>query len=216
MNNNNQEVRCLIIICLLFTTLVSYAQFPSEIWHEGKIVLVNNDTILGNIKYDLDKDIIQINNKRGTEVYTAKKVLYFNFFDDISNQYRQFYALPFYNTLEYKTPVFFEVLFEGKMTLLAREYIAVRNVSYGISGLSEATYLEQALVYEYFFLDNQGSIVRFYNKKRHLYQILKDKETEIKKFTKRNRLKYDNKSDMIFLMEYYNTLITPKKTRSNE
>lgn len=208
---NDRIVKCFTGICLFLVSMTGYAQFPSELWHEGKIVLVNSDTIKGNIKYDFDQDIIQITNKQGTEAYTAKKVLYFDFLDETSHQHRQFYALPFFKTTEYKTPIFFEVLFEGKMTLLAREFVTMKNVSYGAPGISGSTYSREVLSYKYYFLNNQGGIVRFQNNKRHLYQVLKKKENEIKQYTKRNRLRYDNKSDMILLMEYYNMLINPQK-----
>jgi len=188
---------------------VSHAQFPSELWHEGKIVLVNGDTIKGNIKYDLDRDIVQIHNKQGTEAYTAKKLLYFNFLGEISRQYRQFYALPFRITSEYKTPVFFEVLFEGKMTLLAREFITIKTSSYGNVGILGNSYSRQVLAHRFYFLNDSGNIVRFQGNKRQLYQILKNRESEVKQFIKRNRLKYDDKSDMIHLTQYYNTLFTP-------
>jgi len=205
-----------ITSCLLFISVASQAQFPSELWHEGKIVLVNSDTVKGNIKYDLDRDIIQINNINGTEAYTAKKVLYFNFFDETAHQYRQFYALPFRITSEYKTPVFFEVFLQGKMTLLAREFITVRTVSYGNTALSGSNYSQQILAYRYYFLDDQGEIERLQNNKRQLYQIFKKKESEIRQYVKRNRFRFDNKSDMMQLTEYYNRLVAPENIETNE
>lgn len=77
---NKVLIRHLTILCLFLMPWRSYAQFPSEFWHQGKVVLVNSDTIRGSIKYDLDRHIIQINNKQGTEVYTTKKSIVFQFF----------------------------------------------------------------------------------------------------------------------------------------
>ena len=165
-------MKYLIFLSLTIIPWVSHAQFPSELWHDGKIVLVNGDTIKGNIKYDLDRDIVQINNKQGTEAYTAKKLLYFNFLDETSRQYRQFYALPFRITSEYKTPVFFEVLFEGKMTLLAREFITIKTTTYGNAGLGGNSYSRQVLAYRYYFLNDSGGITRFQGNNRLLYQVL--------------------------------------------
>lgn len=203
-------MKYLLFLSLYIVSWVSHAQFPSELWHGGKIVLVSGDTIKGNVKYDLERDIVQINNKQGTEAYTAKKLLYFNFLDESSRQFRQFYALPFRITSEYKTPVFFEVFFEGKMTLLAREFITIKTTSYGNAGLGGNSYSRQELAYRYYFLNDSGNIIRFQGNRRQLYQILKNRENEVKQFIKRNRLRYDDKSDMIQLTEYYNTLITPK------
>lgn len=207
---NKVLIKHLIILCLFLMPWTGNAQFPSEVWHQGKVVLVNSDTIRASVKYDLDRDIIQINNNQGTEAYTARKVLYFSFVDEVSQHYRQFYALPFRITSEYKTPIFFEVLLEGKMTLLAREFVTVKTVNYGNSAFFERNYSQQVLVFRYYFLDNRGNIIRFHNNKKKLLQIFKRKESEIKQYTKRNRLRFDNKSDMIQLTEYYNSLITPQ------
>src|SRR5688572_5875737 len=115
--------RLSVIVMFLFAvTSISAQQFPSDLWHEGKIVLLEGDTLRGKIKYDLQQDLVQygVANTR-TTAFSARKVLYFEIFDTSVRRYRQFYALPFTTTSGYKSPVFFELLEEGKMTLLSRE-----------------------------------------------------------------------------------------------
>ena len=55
-------MRVLVLFFLIHISIKGYAQdFPSELWHKGKIVLLSEDTIIGKIKYDLQNDVIQVN-----------------------------------------------------------------------------------------------------------------------------------------------------------
>src|SRR4051812_25254894 len=112
----------LLIVCLLATVGAWAQQWPFELWHEGKIVLLQGDTLKGAVKYDLQQDLVQFNGAgQRVEAFTARKVLFFEIFDRTVSKYRQFFALPYATTTSYRTPVFFELLEEGKMTLLCRE-----------------------------------------------------------------------------------------------
>lgn len=203
----NYTIKLIFTVLLSFFAFAVQAQFPSELWHEGKVVLVNHDTISGAIKYDLERDILQVNDSKTIEAYTARKVLYFSIFDNSTNQYRQFYALPFNVTADYKTPIFFEVFYEGKMTLLAREYVTIQTTSYGPAGMSGSTYSRQILDYNYYFLSETGGINLYRKNKKELYFRMRKYESQIKNFVKRNRLHIDNKKDLIQIFEYYNSLL---------
>lgn len=203
----SEKLKLVSVFVFITLSTTVQAQFPAELWHEGKVVLLNNDTIKGSVKYDLDRDIIQVNDREKIEAYTARKVLYFSIFDITSNQYRQFYALPYNVTADYKTPVFFEVFYEGRFSLLAREYITIQTTSYGPAGMSGSTYSRQVLAYNYYFLNDRGSINQYRKNKRELYLKMRKYEGEIKTFVKRNRLRIDNKRDLIQIFEYYNSLL---------
>ena len=141
-------------------------QFPSDLWHEGKIILLEGDTLKGSIKYDLQQDLVQygIADQR-TTAYSARKVLFFEIFDTSVRKYRQFFALPFTTTAGYKAPVFFELLEEGKMTLLSRESVEYRTYS---SPYYMGSYSRLVLVYKYYFLDEKGNISEFTGNKNDL------------------------------------------------
>ena len=47
--------------------------------------------------------------------------MFFEIFDVTIKQYRQFYSLPYSGKGGYKAPVFFELLAEGKLTLLTAD-----------------------------------------------------------------------------------------------
>ena len=200
-------LRILITCAIIFSSLgqALAQQFPSELWHEGKIVLLEGaDTLSGKVKYDLQQDLIQYTASAQTiEAYSAKKVLFFEIFDVTVHKYRSFYALPFTTQSGYRAPVFFELLEEGKLTLLAREAIEVKSQS---SYYYYGSYSRQVLVYRYFFLDESGVITEFTGNKKDLFDLMGKKADAVEDFTKVNKLKIDEKYDFAQIIKYYNSL----------
>lgn len=190
----------LIILCADVTA----QKFPSDLWHEGKIVLLEGDTLRGSVKYDLQQDLVQygVANER-TTAYSARKVLFFEIFDTSVRKYRQFFALPFTTTAGYKAPVFFELLEEGKMTLLSRESVEYRTYN---SPYYMGSYSRLVLVYKYYFLDDTGNISEFAGNKNDLLNMMKAKSDEVEKYIKTNKLRYDDKYDFARIIAYYNSL----------
>jgi hypothetical protein len=178
--------------------------FPSDLWHDGKIVLLEGDTLRGSIKYDLQQDLVQyaVANQR-TIAYSARKVLFFEIYDNTVRKYRQFFALPFSTTAGYKAPVFFELLEEGKMTLLSRESVEYRTYN---SPYYMGSYSRLVLINKYFFLDEQGNIAEFNGSKNDLLGLMNKKSDEVEKYIKANKLRYDDKYDFTRIVAYYNSL----------
>jgi hypothetical protein len=197
--------RILGIIVLLFSFNVANAQeWAFELWHSGKIVLVTGDTLKGNVKYDLQQDLVQYERPQGTpEVFTPRKVLFFEIYDKTVNRYRIFFSLPYNATIAYKTTIFFELLEEGKLTLLAREGVEYRTFS---SPYYFGSYTRQVLVYKYFFLEEDGSIVEFLGTKNDLLALMGNRSDDVEKHIRENRLKFDDKYDLVKIVAYYNSL----------
>ncbi len=200
-------LRILITCVIVFSSLgqVLAQQFPSDLWHEGKIVLLEGaDTLIGKVKYDLQQDLIQYTASAQTiEAYSAKKVLFFEIFDLTVHKYRSFYALPYTTQAGYRAPVFFELLEEGKLTLLAREAIETKSYS---SMYYYGSYTRQVLVYRYFFLDESGAITEFTGNKKDLLDLTGKKADAVEDFMKVNKLKIDEKYDFAQIIKYYNSL----------
>jgi hypothetical protein len=200
----------LMIFCFFLLKVLPVHQstaqdWPFEYWHEGKIVLLNGDTLRGQVKYDLQQDLLQYTyGTQKTEAYSARKVLFFEIFDRTVNRYRQFYALPYTTPSSYKAPVFFELLTEGKLTLLAREGLELRT--YNSMYYYGASYSRQVLVYKYFFLEEDGDIVEFTGNKNDLLDRMGKRSEEVEKYMKTNRLKYEDKYDLSKIVTYYNSL----------
>jgi hypothetical protein len=179
--------------------------WPSELWHDGKVVLVTGDTLKGMVKYDFQQNLVQyvINNKKA-EIFSARKVLFFEIFDETVHKYRKFFVLPYTNTSNYKAPVFFELLEEGKMTLLARElleYKTYNNTFYG------GSYSRIVQTYYYYLLKEDGSIEDFRGNKNDLIAMMGKQGKEVEKYIKANRLDFDDKYDVAKIVAYYNSLV---------
>ncbi|MDX1628813.1 MAG: hypothetical protein R3345_08950 [Fulvivirga sp.] len=199
--------RYLFIISICLISLTAYGQFPSEVWHQGELILISGDTLNGQIKYDLETDLVQFStDQKVIKTYTARKILHFEISDKISGMRRRFYVLPYNTTGNYEAPIIFELILEGqKLTLLSREAIEhqVSNYPYALSG----TYTRLVLVFTHYFLTDEGKIVQFDGRRKSLYRgFMSDKGSEIKRFIKDNRLRPDKRSDLVQIVAYYNSL----------
>ena len=206
----------LIIILLLNLGFTGYSQdFPSEIWHPGKLVLLSEDTIVGKIKYDLQNDVVQINVRNVLQTYSARKLLYFEIFDETIESYRHFYALPYTVQKNYEIPLLFEVLYEGQLSLLCREEIVTESVpqynSYPYNTYyGNSPYYNQQrarLNYKYYFFDQQGGIRDYNMKKNELLTFFKKNQQQVKQYIKKNNLKHDRMRDLVRVTAYYNALL---------
>jgi hypothetical protein len=195
----------LLVACWMAFTGAGYAQqWPFQFWHEGRIILLQGDTLKGAVKYDLEQNVVQFGTGGGTfEAFSSRKVLFFEIFDKSVNKYRQFYALPYTRAGSYATPTFFELLEDGKMTLLAREALEYRTYSYGFYG---GSYTRQILVHKYFFLDDRGNIEEFTGGRAELLNMMGKSADHVEKYIRSNRLKFDDKYDFARIIEYYNSL----------
>lgn len=198
--------------CLAFVaiTFCADAQWAFELWHEGKIVLETGDTLRGQVKYDLQQDLIQFTDKKGTvETYTARKVLLCEIFDKTEGQYRQFYSLPYSTVSGYKTPVFFELISEGKLTVLSRERLESQTstspYTYGPS------YSRTVLVNKYYLLLENGSITEISNRRNDFMELFGKYADHMNDYVKDNKLRFDQKQDLIKIIQYYNSLFKTNK-----
>jgi hypothetical protein len=200
--------KSLFLIPLLFFCFVTNAQqFPSEIFHDGKVELASGDTISGKIKYNLQNDLVEVITGGVVQTFTARKIIKFTIFDKTVDMYRTFYAVPYYREPNYKVPMLFEVLYEGKLSLLARESLVQETVpQYNYYYRGNYNITQTRIDYQYFFLDNKGNFRRFMNKKADLLDIMARHGPQIKQYLKKNHLKMDSKSDLVRITSYYNSL----------
>lgn len=189
-------------------TAVAYGQqqtsnFSFEHWHKGYLILEGGDTLRGQIKYNLQADLVQLQDENKIETYTARKVVFLEIFDSVTREYRRFFSLPYALQSGYKSPVFFELLTEGKMTLLSRENLEYRTYS---SFYYYGSYTRLVLVHKYYLLDENGEIKEFIGKKNDWLYAMGNKGDDVQKYAKSNRLDFDEKQDLTRIIEYYNSL----------
>ncbi len=195
-----------ILWLVLLSGYAMAQQWSFELWHEGKVILTSGDTLRGIIKYDLQQDLVQFRHKddKLIEAFTPRKVLMVEFFDATIKNYRTFFSLPYSASSSYGVLSFFELLTEGKLTLLCRESLEYRTINspYYYFG----TYSRLELVYRYFFMDQQGKITEFSGKRPDLMNLMGRQAENVDKYAKANRLRIENKEHLVKIIAYYNSL----------
>lgn len=204
-------------VCLIILFIIGFSHinpvlaqyFPSEVWHEGQVTLLSGEKHEGKIKYNFDADLLQLNENSRIRTYSARKILFFEIYDQELGRYRQFYALPYNIRPNYKVPMIFEVLYENTLTLMAREKVVQETIpQYGYFnyfGNGPATRFR--LDFDYYFLNSQGDITPYTQKKDDLYEILSKHRDEVERYVKENRLKHDRHRDLVRITAYYNSLL---------
>jgi predicted glycosyltransferase involved in capsule biosynthesis len=156
----------------------------------------------------MQSDIVMFSVSETIQTFSARKIAFFEIFDGTIKQYRQFYALPFSSVGSYRTAVFFELLAEGKLTLLCRESIEYRtNNSYFYY---YSTYTRRVLVNRFYFLRENGEIEEWKGSKADLLQLMGRAADEVEAYMKQNKLKADDKLDLAKTVKYYNSFFLPK------
>ncbi len=197
--------KIILILVFLSTALAGFSQqFAFEYWHEGKIILDSGDTLKGSVKYDMQTDLLQYQLENNHQSFSARNAVFFEIFDATIKQYRQFYSLPYSVSSGYKTPVFFELLTEGKITLLSREALEYRTYSNSFYYYGNNTRL--ILVYKYFMLQENGSILEYMGKKNDWLDFMGNQAKEVEKYAKTNKLAFDDKYELVKIISYYNSL----------
>ncbi|MBS4070343.1 hypothetical protein ACFPIK_05645 [Algoriphagus aquatilis] len=205
-------------ILLTFLSLVSVIaqnqQFPSQIWHKGNIFLADGATFSGQLKYDMDNNLVQLQAEAVT-TFTASNVVSFEIYDETYGGIRKFYSLPYSLNGDYETPIFFEVLTQGEnIALLCREYIATdtRGMNnWGAMGMGmnpfwgPPNFTGYRLAFNYYFLKN-GRLEKYSLKKKDLFSMLPGHDDEIDLFMRKNRLEHDKRGDLLRITAYYNEL----------
>ena len=192
----------LLLLVLFVAAAARGQQFPFEYWHDGKIVLETGDTLKGSIKYDLQNDLVQFSANGKHESFSARKMTYFEIFDQTAKRFRNFYSIPYNTSGAYKAPVIFELLAEGKMTLLCRESLEYRSYSNTYYGMSSRL----VLVYNFFLLKEDGSIEPFIGKRNDLVRLMGPHGEQVEKYIKANKLDLADRNEFVQIVTYYNSL----------
>jgi hypothetical protein len=196
-------MKCLPYLLVLSIQTYSLSQtLAPDLWYNGKVVLENKDTLHGLIKYDM-LDLLQVTRNSRSEIFPAEKIVYFEIFDPAAKRSRQFYSMPFIKKGHFKKPVFFELISNGKITLLARERI--ETITYSQSTNSVPPKIHRVLRSHYYLLEDKD-IKKISDKPDKLLKLMEDQSDQVRLFVKTNKLSLDHKYDLKQVIDYYNSL----------
>lgn len=209
---NVRFILFLIISNILFISFGKTQDLPNEMWHPGYIVLESEDTLKGRIQYDFESNIIQYREDKRIQTFTSQNVLFFSFHCQYFKRLRSVYSIPYQLKGRMNTPVFFEILEEGKLTLMAREYVTVENNNRFTSRYRMPTDFgaREILTYNYFLLTDDGEIHKYSERKRDLYPYFGKLQEEMKKYIKSNKLKSNRQGDLVRIITHYNLSVLEK------
>lgn len=213
MRSGIHQLTFLILSFFVLCLQANAQDFPSEVWHKGVMVSVEGDTLKGQIKYDFQNNLIQINLGNTVQTFSARKLHYFEIYDETIQSHRHFYALPFLVQQNYQAPLLFEVLYEGQLSLLCREEVVTENIPqynpypYSYYGGMPFNQSRARLKYTYYFLERQGVIQNYNLKKNELYSFFKKNAQQMKQYIKKHNLKHDSIRDLVRMVAYYNALL---------
>ncbi len=191
------------IFLILFSFFSSAQTFPSYLWHEGKIVKEKGDTSVGFVKYQLT-DSIYFKKGRVIQGFSSRDIFSYQILDQSCKCVRQFYSLPYANVGQYKTPVFFEMIADGEVTLLAKERI--ENQAYPTGHIAYPPRPKWVLVNKYFILKDDGSIETLFISKKKLSALMGTRAKEVFRYAKKKKLNIDKKYQLKLIVDYYNSI----------
>jgi hypothetical protein len=207
----------------ILLSLISFVEglsqnFPQDSWYPGKVTLETGEEKQGVIKYDLDANLIQLEWENKIETYHASQFSTFSIYMKEEDLYRDFYVLPHANKSGYKRPTIFELIVEGEMSLLAREYIATRNMNAnngfmgspwggGINPYAP-NMTQRFLAFKLFLVDNQARVRALTTNRKEVIAAFGEHQKEIKRYIKSQKLKTESLVDMAQLVNYFNKLNT--------
>lgn len=199
----------ILTISLLFLSLFIKAQYNVEAyWHQGKILLEDETEIIGELNFNLSKNLLQIKTNTGQLMtYTSRKVIHFSFIDKKLGYKREFYTFPYALASSYETPTFFELLVQREHTsLLIRESFETRTFidnnpySWNYGRSVTQNYMEN----RFYFLKNTGKITPFDGTKKGLFALFGNKSHKIEEYLQENRVVLSDKKDMTRVIDFYN------------
>jgi hypothetical protein len=207
---NVKHIFLLSILLLVYVSKGVSQDLPQEMWHPGYIVLESEDTLRGKIQYDFESNLLQYTQDKTIKTFSSQNLLYFGFHCQFFKRYRYVYTLPYQLKGRMSTPVFFEILEEGNITLMAREYVINEpNHRFGnpMYRTSRGSSSRNILTYDYYLLTENGEINKFSEKRKDIYQYFGRNQDLMKDYIKDNKLRVDKQVDLIKIISYYNQVV---------
>lgn len=206
----NLRISIIFILLAVFFSKGMTQELPNEMWHPGVLVLNDGDSIKGNIQYDFKTNLIQLAIDGQVKAFSSQQLLSVSFHGQYFKRFRYFYALPYNINGSVDVPIFFEILEEGPITLMSREYVVVQNNNNYNSpfyrGTSRTLSSRSILSYDYYFLTTDGRIVQYTEKKKDLLAFFGKYQNDVEKYMRKNKLRSDRQLDLIKITNYYNEL----------
>jgi hypothetical protein len=171
-------------------------------WDHGVIYLNDGNTIKGKLHYNLEKDLVLLENQGRVMVFTAEKISRFTFYDHLLSAQRNFISVNPEN-LSSKKRIIFEIVMPGRLTLLRLQKSGSGNDGYYDDEIQQ--FMGYSSGFTYFFL-YKNKVHRLRNFKKQYISIAGESMNEIKEYILQNKLKYTSIPHQVKLIKFFNNL----------
>ncbi len=72
-------MRLIFLLFFFISNIIIAQKFPSDIWHKGKLVTNDDDTIKGNLKYDFESQSIQLDDGKTLKAFNVNNLFFLKF-----------------------------------------------------------------------------------------------------------------------------------------
>ncbi|MEO0333979.1 MAG: hypothetical protein AAF223_20280 [Bacteroidota bacterium] len=197
------------IICLLFLSitvqLVKAANLPQYgVWCTGKVTLDNDVVLEGKISYDLKFEALQVKTGDLVRTYTAENIVDFEIFDPIKYRHRKYVAVDHSMKEGYKRKTFFEVLSDGKITVL-RKSKYVRRPRVTEEFRAPHIYLNAVCRHTY-YVYHQEKFTEIEDFQTQVMPLMTSYQQEVNNYVQKCRLKLKEIHEQMRVINLYNQL----------
>ena len=186
---------------------LDHSLYLDDGWTQGNIILENNRIIREcTLRYDIANGFIEIQSETGIRAAPEQQVQ--QFFMMNGDSARWFISGMLFEYKKDPITSLMEVLVDENTQLLLRTRIIVTQSNGGFTeqrraGADAITSVKE----EEYYLTQGDQLIDASNKKK-MFEAFKDQQTEMKKWAKNAKIKYNDQSDVISLIKYYNTIST--------
>jgi len=178
-------------------------------WHIGSVALSNGklfDNML--LKYNIKDDDVYFKNADDSPMAFKDEVKSFTLMDDSKNIhiFRNGYA----SAPGITDKSYLEVIAAGKVQFLKKDSKSIIDSKEYGSAVINRRFMESVKYYLYIGFDNdseKSKILLVKKDQRTILGALKNKEDELADYIQKNALNLKNETDIVKLVNYYNTLI---------
>lgn len=178
-----------IIFCFLIVNIPAIGQDP--VWHDGVLVLSNNEVLRGKLSVECHHDIVLFRTSSTTQVYPAYRIARVYFYDVENNINRKFRVL----TYPEIHAQLFEVVVQGTISIVRKPHL------YGV------VHVEDHHAYNYFIIDDSGQTFPLSEFGPLYSQLCKKSDGMLKSLVHAKRLNLTTKAGIISAIMAYNSII---------
>lgn len=176
------------IFCFLIVNIPAFSQHP--VWHDGVLVLSNNEVLRGKLSVECFHDLVLYCSASSTQVYPAHRVNRVYFYDAENNINRRFLTLTYPDSRSH----LFEIVIQGAVSIVRQPH------------RHEVVHVEDHHAFDYFIIDEQDQIFPLSEFGPLYSQLCKKSDGMLKSLVQAQRISLTTKAGIISAILAYNSI----------